>query len=63
MRVRIQLIRDNGSLVLDVQGDATRTLSWTLPAPLGHLVIEDGSTMFGFTYRPSELHDEPEQEP
>ena len=53
MKVRIQLIRDNVDVVLDILGYAGSSFEWNMPAPMGWLVLEDGTKMDGFTYEPS----------
>ena len=53
MQVRIQLIRDNGNVVLDLAGQAGAPLVWNMPVPMGWIVLEDGTKMDGFTYEPS----------
>ena len=64
MRVRIQLIRDNGNVVLDLMGQAGSPFVWNMPVPMGWLVFEDGTKMDGFTYTPSlcEFEEMTEQE-
>ena len=53
MHVRIQLIRDNGDIVLDLAGQAGAHLEWNMPVPGGWIIFEDGTKMDGFTYTPA----------
>ena len=52
MKVRIQLIRDDGNVVMDVHGEAWQTLRWAMPYPSGFYVLENGTKMSGFAYAP-----------
>lgn len=53
MKVRIQLIRDNGNVVMDMLGDAAGPVVWNVPNPAEFLVLENGTKMDGFTYTAS----------
>mgnify|MGYP001582772551 CR=1 FL=1 len=55
MHVKIQLIRDNGDVVQQVQGNASPPLSWRVSAAVGHLVTEDGWNLAGFSYEPRRI--------
>ena len=52
MYVKIQLIRDNGNVVQQIEGNASQPLSWRISPAIGHLVTEDGWKLAGFSYAP-----------
>lgn len=52
MQVRIQLIHDNGNVVLEAAGDATQPLVWATPWAGTPLVMENALLMSGFLYEP-----------
>ena len=56
MQVRIQLIRDDGSVVVDLSGNATAPLVWRMPVPAGHLIAEDGAHIAALLYKPYVLY-------
>ena len=51
MRVVIQLIRDNGDVVLQVQGDACAQIWWA-PGLEGTFLTEEGWRLAAFSYEP-----------
>ena len=56
MQVRIQLIRDDGSIVMDLYGDATAPLVWEAThTPLAQIAIGPGVYLEAFVYEPSML--------
>ena len=52
MKVRIQLIRDSGDVVQQIEGNASQPLSSRVHPAIGHIVTEDGWKLTGFDYRP-----------
>ena len=53
MKVRIQLIRDNGSIVINLEGNAVEQLTWCLESPNGSIITEDRQYLTGFDYIPT----------
>ena len=52
MQVRIQLIRDDGSVVIDLSGPATAQLFWNADEPLRDIVVRPGVSIANFSYEP-----------
>lgn len=52
MKVRIQLLRDNGNVVMALEGNATSRLLWEARFPLADLITEDGTKISSFDYQP-----------
>ena len=53
MHVRIQLIRDDGSVVMDTTHNARARVEWNAThMPLAQIVVEPGVRLVGFTYEP-----------
>ena len=58
MQVRIQLIRDDGSVVLDMTHNAKAQVVWNAThMPLAQIVVEPGVRIAGFVYEPSIFYD------
>ena len=58
MQVRIQLIRDDGSVVMDATHNAEARFVWNVThIPLAQIVIDPGVRLAGFLYEPSILYD------
>ena len=56
MQVRIQLIRDDGSVVLNLSGNAAGSLAWNATHdPLAQIAVEPGVYLEAFVYKPSVL--------
>ena len=53
MQVRIQLIRDDGSVVIDLSGPATAQLFWNADEPLRDIVVRPGVSIANFSYEPA----------
>jgi hypothetical protein len=51
MKVRVQLYRDDGTLICEHYADALESLKWETD-PGQHLVAENHKVMYGFTYKP-----------
>ena len=52
MQVRIQLIRDDGSVVIDLRGNAIGPLTWNATLPLAQIAIAPGVYIASLEYTP-----------
>ena len=61
MHVRIQLIRDDGSVVIDQSGPATGRLVWdATELPLAQVTVTPGVYITAFEYRPEIIYQDPD---
>jgi hypothetical protein len=51
MRVKVQIVLDDGTRVVDYDGDATRAGGWSSTLGVGP-VLEGEHKLYGFTYLP-----------
>ena len=61
MRVRIQLIRDDGSVVIDQSGPATGPLVWDATEfPIAQIAVSPGMYITGFVYQADVVYQSPD---
>ena len=65
MQVRIQLIRDDGSVVIDLRGNAIGPLTWDATMPLAQIAISPGLYIASLEYKPMVVYraEEPRANP
>ena len=61
MQVRIQLIRDDGSVVIDQSGPATSHFVWNATQmPLAQVAVKPGVYIAAFEYSPKVIYQHPD---